>query len=70
MARKSIIPGLSYSWKRAVGISSVKQRIARTTGIPTTRQGRQRKVGRMVGCMIPMSLITIAFVIVFVWSLM
>jgi len=43
------IRGLSYSWKRAVGITAMKQRIARQTGIPTTRQGRQAKVGRMLG---------------------
>jgi hypothetical protein len=43
--RKSIIPGVSFSWKRALGITGVKQRFARQTGIPTTRQGAQRKVG-------------------------
>ncbi|MGM9844654.1 MAG: hypothetical protein ACI30K_00275 [Muribaculaceae bacterium] len=42
------IPGLSFSWKRAVGISSIKQSIARATGIPTTRQGRQRKIGALL----------------------
>jgi hypothetical protein len=43
--RKSIIPGLTFSWKRALGITGVKQRIARQTGIPTTKQGVQRKIG-------------------------
>ncbi len=42
------IPGLSFSLKRAVGISAVKQKVARKTGIPTTKQGLERKVGRMV----------------------
>ncbi len=42
------IPGLSFSWKRAVGITGVKQKIARATGIPTTRHGLERKVGGMV----------------------
>jgi len=42
------IPGLSFSLKRAVGISAVKQKIARKTGIPTTKQGLERKVGRML----------------------
>ena len=42
------IPGLSFSLKRAVGISAVKQNVARKTGIPTTKQGLERKVGRMV----------------------
>ena len=39
------IPGLSFSLKRAVGISAFKQKIARKTGIPTTRQGLERKIG-------------------------
>ena len=39
------IPGLSFSYKRAVGISAFKQKIARKTGIPTTRQGLERKIG-------------------------
>lgn len=42
------IRGLSFSWKRAVGISAVKQKISRKTGIPTTKQGLERKVGKMV----------------------
>lgn len=39
------IPGLSFSLKRAVGISAVKQKIAKTTGIPLTKQGLERKIG-------------------------
>lgn len=42
------IPGLSFSLKRAVGISAVKQKVARKTGIPTTKQGLERKVGKMI----------------------
>ena len=42
------IPGLSFSWKRAVGISAAKQKIARKTGVPLTKGGMERKVGRMV----------------------
>jgi hypothetical protein len=47
------IPGVSFSWKRAVGITAAKQKIARATGIPLTRAGRQRKVGRALGCLFP-----------------
>lgn len=50
MARKMRIPGMSFSWKRATGISGAKQRIARATGIPTTKQGRQRKIGQYASC--------------------
>ena len=49
MAKKSIIPGLSFSWKRALGISSAKRKFAKATGIPTTKSGRQKKVGKLFG---------------------
>lgn len=49
MARKSAIPGLSFSWKRALGITAAKRKIAKATGIPTTKSGRRNKVGRMLG---------------------
>lgn len=42
------IPGLSFSWKRALGISQTKQKIARQTGIPTTKVGIERKLGRIL----------------------
>lgn len=41
------IPGLSFSWKRAIGVTAAKQKISRATGIPTTRAGLERKVGAM-----------------------
>lgn len=47
MARKSIIPGLSFSWKRAVGISSTKRKISKTIGIPLTKSGRQKKFANL-----------------------
>lgn len=39
------IPGLSFSLKRALGITKAKQQIARATGIPTTKAGLERKIG-------------------------
>ncbi len=42
--------GFSFSWKRALGISSLKGKISRKIGIPLTKVGRQRKVGKAVGC--------------------
>jgi hypothetical protein len=44
--------GFSFSWKRAVGITAAKRRISRATGVPLTRSGRQRKVGKMAGCVV------------------
>lgn len=40
--KKSVIPG--FSLNRALGITSAKQKFARATGIPTTKQGRKRKM--------------------------
>lgn len=39
------IPGLSFSLKRAVGVTAIKQKVAKATGIPLTKQGLERKVG-------------------------
>jgi hypothetical protein len=47
--------GLSFSWKRATGISAAKARISRKTGIPLSRSGRQRKIGRMTVCCLPLA---------------
>lgn len=48
MAKKSSIPGVSFSWKRALGITRVKQQISRKTGIPMTKAGVERKIGNAV----------------------
>lgn len=37
-----------FSWRRFLGITALKQSIARKTGIPTSRSGREAKVGRMI----------------------
>lgn len=42
------IPGLSFSWKRALGITQAKQKIARQTGTPTTKSDIERKIGKMI----------------------
>ena len=39
------IPGLSFSLKRAVGVTKIKQKVSKATGIPMTKQGLERKVG-------------------------
>lgn len=40
--------GFSFSWKRLLGISGLKNKVSRQIGIPLTSQGRQRKVGRSI----------------------
>ena len=49
MSKKSTsIPGLSFSWKRALGITQAKQKIARQTGLPMSKAGLERKMGRFL----------------------
>ena len=48
MAKKKAIPGLTFSWKRATGVTSAKRKIAEATGIPTTRAGRRNKLGKIL----------------------
>lgn len=42
------IPGLAFSLKRAIGVSALKQKVARKTGLPLTKQGLERKIGGKV----------------------
>ncbi len=68
MARKFKIPGLSFSWKRAIGLTKLKSGVSRAIGIPLTRSGRQRKVGKALGCCVPAAIFigsTAAIIIAF-----
>ena len=47
--KKSLIKGLSFSLSRALGISQAKVKVAKATGIPTNKAGRQWKAGKMLG---------------------
>lgn len=40
--------GFSFSWKRALGISAAKGKLSKAIGIPLTKGGRERKLGRML----------------------
>ena len=42
------IPGLSFSWKRALGITQAKQKLAREKCIPTSKAGVERKIGSII----------------------
>ena len=49
MLATAVVIFLVFSvWKRALGISGAKTKLSRKTGIPTTRGGLERKVGKMV----------------------
>lgn len=42
------IPGVSFSLKRALGITKLKQQISRKTGIPMSKSGVERKIGKTI----------------------
>ena len=42
------IPGLSFSLKRAIGITKIKQQVAKKTGIPTSKSGLEKKLGHQI----------------------
>jgi hypothetical protein len=37
--------GFSFSWRRALGITAAKQKFAKSTGLPTSKTGIERKIG-------------------------
>lgn len=45
---KMKIPGVSFSWKRALGLTKLKQQISRETGIPMSKNGIERKIGKAI----------------------
>lgn len=42
------IPGVSFSWKRALDLTKLKQKISCETGIPMTKNGMERKIGKTI----------------------
>ncbi len=42
-------PGISFSWKRALGVTKAKRRVSRKMGIPMSRSGRRTKLGKLLG---------------------
>jgi len=45
MASKNF--GFSFSWKRALGITSAKQSFSRKIGIPMSKASAERKIGSL-----------------------
>jgi hypothetical protein len=48
-----------FSWKRFIGVSAAKSKLSKSIGIPLTKSGRQRKIGKMVtggGCCVMIGL--------------
>lgn len=50
MAKKTNtgIPGLSFSWRRALGITQAKRDFTKKTGIPTTKSSIERRIGSAI----------------------
>lgn len=44
-----LAPGLTFSWRRAVGVTAAKRRAGKAIGFPVTPTGRRAKVGRILG---------------------
>jgi len=54
-----------FSWKRLSGLTALKSKVSRTTGIPMTSSGRQRKLGKAMGCsVLPCLLVVVAVLVV------
>jgi len=61
-----------FSWKRLSGITRLKSKISRATGVPWTKAGRQRKVGKLVtggGCLLPAVIFVMVGFLLFVLTL-
>jgi len=41
--------GLSFLWKRALGVTKAKRRVSKKMGIPLSRGGRRMKLGKWQG---------------------
>ena len=41
--------GLSFSWKRALGVTKAKWQVSKKTCIPLSRGGRRMKLGKWLG---------------------
>ncbi|MGD0237141.1 MAG: hypothetical protein ABSC55_21760 [Syntrophorhabdales bacterium] len=60
-----------FSWKRLIGISAAKGRLSRSLGVPLTRSGRERKIGRLVtggGCLVG-AIVVVGTVLLFLIAL-
>ncbi len=42
------LPGTSFSPRRAIGVDVLKRSVAKKTGVPLTKSGVERKIGRTI----------------------
>ena len=53
-----------FSMNRLTGVTNVKRKVAKATGIPTTKQGRRNKARRIAtggGCLVSIMIPTLLF---------
>lgn len=58
-----------FSMKRLAGVTDVKRKVSKATGIPTTKQGRRNKARRIAtggGCLVSIMIPTFLFAAVIV----
>ena len=46
--KRKTTKGVTFSWKRLLGLDQIKRNIAKQTGIPMTKAGVERKIGSAV----------------------
>ena len=42
------LPGTPFSPRRAIGVDVLKRSVAKKTGVPLTKSGAERKIGRTI----------------------
>ena len=42
------LPGTSFSPRRAIGVDVLKRTVAKKSGVPLTKSGAERKIGRPI----------------------
>ena len=46
--KRKTTKGITFSWKRLLGLDQIKRNIAKQTGIPMTQAGIERKIGSAI----------------------
>lgn len=46
--KRKTTKGVTFSWKRLLGLVQIKRNIAKQTGIPMTKAGVERKIGSAI----------------------
>lgn len=58
-----------FSWRRFLGISALKARISRRTGIPLSKSGREQKLGRLSYRLLKLLVLVLLIYLLWRWLL-